>query len=223
MTRVDNKSGSHPPAPRSHNAYPGGDHGPGEFHQVRAPAPGQLAQQLGSRVAPTCCVEIRVRPRAATAQDRDVGVLLMGLRLSAGARQPVPLRLVSARGQLARHLMMPVVSSPRAWFLSSKEWGNPHAELYAGAAGGAASTVVTRRASPCRAGTGRTRHGTTRWWEIRGPAVADVECCFRERWENPRNLAISGQAARREGCGAVTEAERAAQARVRQAPASRMP
>jgi hypothetical protein len=30
------------------------------------------------------------------------------------------------------------VSSPRAWFLSSKEWGNPHAELYAGAAGGAA-------------------------------------------------------------------------------------
>ena len=33
---------------------------------------------------------------------------------------------------------MPVVSSPRAWFLNSQERGNPHAGLYAGAAGGAA-------------------------------------------------------------------------------------
>jgi hypothetical protein len=33
---------------------------------------------------------------------------------------------------------MPVVLSPRAWFLSSQERGNPHAELYAGVAGGAA-------------------------------------------------------------------------------------
>ena len=71
MTRVDNKSGSHPPAPRSHNAYPGGDHGPGEFHQVRAPAPGQLAQQLGSRVAPTCCVEIRANKMLASAATID--------------------------------------------------------------------------------------------------------------------------------------------------------
>lgn len=33
---------------------------------------------------------------------------------------------------------MPFVLSPRAWFLSSQERGNPHAELYAGVAGGAA-------------------------------------------------------------------------------------
>ncbi len=69
MSRVDNKSGSHHPAPRSRNANTGGDHGPGVFHQVRAPAPGQLAQQSGGRVAPTHCVEIRVSIRASDGGD----------------------------------------------------------------------------------------------------------------------------------------------------------
>ena len=88
MTRVDNKSGSHPPAPRSHNAYPGGDHGPGEFHQVRAPAPGQLAQQLGSRVAPTCCVEIRAKEPGEEAGACQMDLICAPQLMSAKAGWP---------------------------------------------------------------------------------------------------------------------------------------
>jgi len=57
---------------------------------VDGPGGPRRAAQV-TAASPPCDEEPPARPRTATADDRDVGVPLMGFTLSAGARRPVPL------------------------------------------------------------------------------------------------------------------------------------